>query len=93
MKHAVFVVVVLALLLAATELLGRDAVATDVIPVRVTTGHYQLDTGQMVTWWIDEPRGLLCEALSNGSLLSDSMSCLPLTASSYNWPALPEVKP
>jgi hypothetical protein len=51
----------------------------------VKTGNYQLDTGDTVTWWLDEPRALLCMMISDTGL-----SCLPLNATPYAWPALPE---
>lgn len=65
----------------------------DTLLVRVKTGHYQLDTGQTVQWWIDEPRALLCTLIADRGI---GLTCLPLTATVYAWPAYEyqsEVKP
>ncbi len=53
------------------------------------TGHYQLDTGAFVTWWIDEDRALLCEALSDALSNYAGLTCLPLSSTVYAWPAQP----
>lgn len=59
------------------------------IPVRVGTDSYTLDTGDTVTVWLDEPHALLCTMVERARTIG-GVACLPLTATSYNWPALPE---
>lgn len=75
---------VLAVLLAALLLLVASAHA-ETIKIVTTTERYQLDNGMTVHVWLDEPRGLLCEAITG-----TGMTCIPLTSSVYNWPAIYE---
>jgi hypothetical protein len=77
------VVLVLALLLGYAVAQAQQIV--------VKTGSYQLDTGDMVHWWLDEDHALLCTALGlDGRDRGYALSCLPLNATPYAWPALPE---
>lgn len=66
---------------------GYGSVVQSAESRRVPTGAYVLDTGDTVRWWIDEERALLCESIESyaGGI---GLSCLPLTATTYNWPAL-----
>ena len=74
---------VLVVLLVAALLLGYVVAQAQQIVVK--TGVYQLDTGDFVHWWIDEPHALLCTMIADTGL-----SCLPLNATPYAWPALPQ---
>lgn len=75
---------VLAVLLAAL-LLSATAASAETIRIATVTERYQLDNGMTVYVWLDEPRGLLCEAITG-----TGMTCIPLTSSVYNWPAIYE---
>lgn len=55
--------------------------------ITMPTQQYRLDTGDMVLTWLDERRGVQCFAI-----LGTGLTCIPLTASVYNWPIL-EVTP
>jgi hypothetical protein len=75
--------------LALALLAGYAVAQAQAQQIVVKTGSYQLDTGDFVHWWLDEPRGLLCESIKSyeGGI---GLSCLPLNATPYAWPALPE---
>lgn len=74
---------VLIVLLAALLLLLVVGAHAETIKIVTTTERYQLDNGMTVYVWLDEPHGLLCEAIGGVGL-----TCIPLTASVYNWPAI-----
>lgn len=59
------------------------AVRAETGRIETPTERYQLDTGATVYVWLDEPRGLLCEAITNTGL-----TCVPLAETAYNWPAI-----
>jgi hypothetical protein len=81
--HGVLILICLALLFVGFA----GVILTHAQVIQTKTGNYQLDTGDTVTWWLDEERALLCEMIPHTGL-----SCLPLTSSSYAWPALPAEK-
>lgn len=82
-KAGLVILVALALFVAAAA--WPPARAAGEIQVRTATATYQLDSGEFVRWWIDEPRGLLCtlfESFEGGI----GLSCVPLDLTVYNWP-------
>ena len=52
--------------------------------VQTKVGTYWLSNGARVDWWLDEPRGVLCESLYE----SASLACVPLQLTSYGLPAV-----
>ena len=55
---------------------------------RVPTRTYQLDSGQHVRTWLDEPIGVWCVmVLDNGR--AAGVACVPLTGTAYAWPVQP----
>lgn len=64
--------------------IGR-AIAQD---VRVPTRAYQLDSGQQVRTWLDEPIGVWCVMLLEDQT-AVGVACVPLTGTAYAWPVQP----
>jgi hypothetical protein len=77
------VVVLVAALAWAALRLAQDAAAGD---LRRPTRVYQLDSGQFVRTWLDEPVGLLCVAIiGQDGVAPAGISCVPLGETTYGW--------
>jgi hypothetical protein len=76
-------VLILVLVLALAGL--GHAIAGD---IRVPTRAYQLDSGQFVRTWLDEPLGVWCAMLLDGQR-PVGISCVPITGTTYAWPVQP----
>ncbi len=76
-----------ALLILSLLLLGMNS-GVSAEPITVKTSTYQLDSGQFVRRWLDEPMQLLCLAVvaeKTGTV--QALTCVPMQVTAYGLPA------
>ena len=78
----VWIVAIQVLLFAGIMLLLVGTAAVQGQGLLVPTDSYQLDTGQTITWWLDEPHGLFCYGTGRAS---DNVKCESLKDTSFYW--------
>lgn len=76
------------LLILSLALLAFSMNAAKATPDVVRTSTYQLDSGQFVRRWLDEPMQLLCLAVQSGqSGATQAITCVPMAVTAYGLPA------